>query len=284
MDTTSPIHDWKEKEKIFHQLHHTGKILLLPNIWDPLGALLLQDLGYPAVATSSSAIALSRGYPDGEKLPFEELLKILKCTTQRVTIPVTADVESGYATNNNILSDHIKKLIDTGIAGINFEDSIHDRKGMLDISEQCRKIETIRKVAKEYGSHLFINARVDVYIKAPQLNDDEKLSEAIERGKSYKNAGADGLYPIILKDHHHIEAIVKETGLPVNITLMAGTSDINKLQQLGVARLSLASGFLKLAATTMKDIAGKLLKHEDIGTEMKEMVTSDYLNKLVPAK
>lgn len=273
-----------EKEQNFHRLHHNGKILLLPNIWDPLGALLLQDMGYPAVATSSSAIALSRGYHDGEKLPFDELLRILKRITNSVSIPVTADVESGYASDNFILKEHVKKLLDTGIAGINFEDSIHDQNRMVDINEQCKKIELIRKTANECGSSLFINARVDTYIKAEHLNNTEKLSETLKRGKAYKDAGADGLYPILLKDKNHIEAITKEVGLPVNITLLPGIPTLDVLQNIGVARLSLASGFLKLAATTMKDIATKLLKHKDISAEMEGMVSSDYLNKLIPSK
>ena len=282
MDTTSPNPKWNEKEQSFHQLHHSGQILMLPNIWDPLGAMLLQNLGYPSVATSSSAIAHSNGFQDGEKLPFEKLLEILKRIVSSVKIPVTADIESAYASSDNTLKEHIKKLIDTGIAGINFEDSVHDQKGMLEIPEQCRKIELIRNTATESGSHIFINARVDVYIKALHLNSDEKLSEALKRGKAYKKSGADGLYPIILKDKNHIETLVKETGLPINITLLPGIPDLDSLQNIGVARISLASGFLKLAATTMKDIAKKLLKHEDISEEMNNMITSDYLDKLIP--
>ena len=99
----------REKENHFHKLHHNGGLLILPNIWDVLGASLLQDIGYPAVATSSSAIALSNGYQDGEKLPFEDLLKILTRISQGVNIPVSADVETAYASNNTELKENIKK-------------------------------------------------------------------------------------------------------------------------------------------------------------------------------
>ena len=273
-----------EKEKTFHCLHHNTGILLLPNIWDPLGALLLQDLGYPAVATSSAAIALSNGYPDGEQLPFEMLLSILKRIVSAVSIPVTADVERGYASNSAQLKEHIKMLIDTGIAGINYEDSIPGNGEMVDLKDQCEKIELIKRTASECGSDLFVNARIDVYIKAPYLNDEEKLSAALKRGKAYKEAGADGLYPIILKDAKHMEAIVRETRLPINVTLLPGNSDIAILKNTGIKRISLASGFLKMAVTAMHSIAEKLLHHEDIQNDMNKMITSDYLSNLIRSK
>lgn len=271
----------REKENHFHKLHHNGGLLILPNIWDVLGASLLQDIGYPAVATSSSAIALSNGYQDGEKLPFEDLLKILTRISQGVNIPVSADVETAYASNNTELKENIKKLIQTGIAGINFEDSGHNLTELTSIKKQCEKIEIIKDAAAEMGSRLFINARIDVYIKGEQLSDDEKLAEAIQRGRAYKNAGADGIYPIILKNKTHIETIVKETGLPVNVTMIPGIPDFETLKAIGVARVSLASGFLKSSVYAMKNIAEQLLKEEGMEESVKSMVSSDYLKSLI---
>lgn len=123
-----PQNTVQSKENPLYQLHHNGEILILPNIWNPLGAMLLQDLGFKAIATASASIALSNGYQDGEKYPFSELISLLKRITQSVSIPVTADVESGYAKNNSELKENIKRLVDTGIAGINFEDSKHDEQ------------------------------------------------------------------------------------------------------------------------------------------------------------
>lgn len=270
------------KEEKFYQLHHNGKLLILPNIWHPMGAILLQDLGYPAVATASSSLALSNGYPDGEKLPFEELLSSLRKIVKSVSIPVTADVESGYAGSDlKLLRENIKKLIGTGIAGINFEDSIHGQPGMIPVTEQAEKIRLIRKTAEEEGSRLFINERVDVYIKGDALNDDEKLAEAIKRGKVYKESGADALYPIILRDQHHIDVLVQEVGLPLNLTLIPGIPDFDTLKKLGVARLSLASGFFKLAVTSMKNAAEKLLKYQGMELITDGLISSDYLSGLV---
>ncbi|MEO6893511.1 MAG: isocitrate lyase/phosphoenolpyruvate mutase family protein [Ginsengibacter sp.] len=270
-----------QKEKTFYQLHHNDEILVLPNIWDPIGAILLQDLGYKAVATASASIALSNGYRDGEKFPFDELLLVLKRIVNSVSIPVTADVESGYAKNNSELKENIKKLIDTGIAGINFEDSKHDEQKLFTKEEQAEKINLIRKTAAEMGSSLFINARTDVFIKGNNFSNEEKVAEAITRGKSYKAAGADCLYPIFLKEKESIVTIMKETSLPVNILMVSGVPDFSTLKEIGLARISLGPGFLKYAINPMKNIAEKLLNYEGMEDITSNPITTDYLNQLI---
>ena len=270
--------------KLFNQLHHNGKLLVLPNVWDPLSAMLLENLGYPAVATASASIALSNGYADGEKIPFEEVLAILRKIVNSVKIPVSADVESGYAKNNAELEENMKKLMDTGIAGINFEDSSHPENKLITIKEQCEKISIIKKVAIEKGSSLFINARSDVYLRLSNLSEEEKLSETIARGKAYREAGADGFYPIILKEKEAIESIIKEVALPVNIILIPGIPDFEILKNMGLARLSLGPGFLKTAINAMKNVAQKLLAYEGMNEVTNNPVTSDYLNDLILKK
>ena len=270
-----------QKEKQLNQLHHNGELLVLPNIWDPLGAILLESLGYKAVATASASIASGNGYQDGEKIPFDDLLFILKRIVNCIKIPVTADVESGYAKNNTILKENIKKLIDTGVAGINFEDSHHDEEGLVPLNEQAEKIGLIRKTASEMGSSLFINARTDVYIKAAHLSNGEKLSETIQRGKAYKDAGADCLYPIFLKEKDSMETIIKEVSLPVNILLVPGIPDFTTLKKIGLARLSLGPGFLKIAINSMKNVAEKLLHFDGMDDVTGNPITSDYLKNLI---
>ncbi len=273
-----------EKEKQFYQLHHNDNLLVLPNIWNPLGAMLLQDLGYKAVATASASIALSNGYHDGEKIPFNELLLILESIVKSVNIPVTADVESGYAKNNSELKENIKRLIDTGIAGINFEDSKHDEQKLFTKEEQSEKINLIRKTASEMGSSLFINARTDVFIKEKNLSNKEKTAEAIDRGKAYKAAGADCFYPIFLKEKESIITIMKEVSLPVNILMVPGIPDFSTLKEIGLARISLGPGFLKYAINSMKDIAQKLLNYEGMEGITSNPITTDYLNTLISKK
>jgi len=271
-------------ENLFYQLHHNSEILVLPNIWNPMGALLLQDLGFKAVATASASIACSNGYQDGEKYPFNELVLLLKRITQSVSIPVTADVERGYAKNNIELKENIKRLVDTGILGINFEDSKHEEQKLVAKEEQAEKIHLIKNTASEMGSSLFINARTDVFLKQNNLSKEEKLNEAIQRGKLYKDAGADGLYPIFLKEQQSIKSIIDEVQLPINILMLPGIPGFAALKEIGVARVSLGPGFLKYAINSMKDVANKLLNYQGMEEITNNPVTSDYLNKLISNK
>jgi 2-methylisocitrate lyase-like PEP mutase family enzyme len=273
-----------EKEKQFYQLHHNDQLLVLPNIWDPLGAMLLEDIGFKAVATASASIALSNGYEDGENIPFDEVVSILKKIVRSVKIPVTADVESGYAKNNSELKENIKRLVDTGIAGINFEDSKHGEQELFAKEEQAEKINLIKETASQTGSSLFINARTDVFIKQSNWSNEQKIVEAIARGKAYKDAGAACFYPIVLKEKEGIKTIMKEVALPVNILMVPGIPDFASLKEMGVARISLGPGFLKYAMNSMKNVAQKLLNFEGMEDITSNPLTSDYLNKLISKK
>jgi len=273
-----------EKEKQLHELHHNNKLLVLPNIWNPLSAKLLEDTGYKAVATASASIAFANGYQDGEKIPFDDLIFILKRIVKSVNIPVTADIESGYASNNAVLKENIKRLIDTGIAGINFEDSRHDEQKLFSKEEQSEKISLIKNTAAGDGSNLFINARTDVFIKQNHLSKEEKLAEAIERGKAYKAVGADAFYPIFLKEKLSIKRVIKKVALPVNILMLPGIPDFSELKGIGVARISLGPGFLKYAIKSMKNIAEKLLHHEGMDEITGNPITTDYLKNLISKK
>lgn len=270
-----------QKGDILKQLHYNGKLLVLPNVWDPLGASLLESMGYPAVATASASIAFSNGYPDEEKIPFADLLVILQRIVRQVKVPVTADIERGYAKDDHTLSENIKKLIDTGVAGINIEDGSHDDDSLTAVKLQCKKISLIKNAALSTGTALFINARTDVYLKGIFSSEKEKLDDVIRRGNAYKDAGADGFYPIFLKTKDEMEAVVKAVALPVNILLLPGIPDFDTLQQAGVARLSLGPGFLKIAINAMKNTAEKLLRHTGMDEVKENQVTTAYLNSLI---
>jgi 2-methylisocitrate lyase-like PEP mutase family enzyme len=273
-----------EKEKQFHQLHHNNELLILPNIWNPLGARLLEETGYKAIATASASIAFANGYQDGEKIPFDELIFILQKIVKSVNIPVTADIESGYAEKNAVLKENIKRLIDTGIVGINFEDSQHDEKKLFSKEEQSEKINLIKKTASENGSYLFINARTDVFLKENHVSKEEKLARAIERGKAYKDAGADGFYPIFLKEKESIKTVIEEVSLPVNILMLPGIPDFSTLEEIGLSRISLGPGFLRYAINSLKNIAEKFLHFEGMEEVTGNPITTDYLKNLISKK
>lgn len=252
----------REKATIFAQLHNQPQPLVLPNVWDPLGAALIEKIGFPAVATSSSALALTHGYQDGENIPFEEHLEVLKKIAESVSLPVTADVEAGYASSNEQLKKNIAALIDSGIVGINFEDSDKKTHQLIPIEKQQEKLQIIRQVSDEKGIHLFINARIDTYVATKGLTPDQQLKETIKRGEAYKAAGADGLFPILISDQNHIKQLIDSVGLPVNVLSFPPAPDFYSLKELGVARISVGGSLLKVAFNALKDQAELLLKYE----------------------
>jgi 2-methylisocitrate lyase-like PEP mutase family enzyme len=275
----------QEKATQFRDLHHNGRLLILPNIWDSLGAMLLENLGYPAVATASASIAFTNGYDDGENIPFETMLTLIRRITGSVNVPVTADIESGYAENDIVLAENMRKLLETGVVGINFEDSDKHTKSLFPIDVQARRISVIKKAAKEFGVDLFVNARTDVYIKGKEYGSaDAQLEEAMKRGIAYKAAGADCFYPLGIQDEIHIKTIVDQLAMPVNILMIPGIPGFDRLTELGVARISLGPSFLKIAIRAMKETAMQLKNYEGMNLVTSNEITSDYLRTLVSGR
>lgn len=265
----------------FRRLHQSDKLLILPNIWDSLGARLLESLQYPALATASASIAYTHGFQDGENLPLSQLLPLLTTIAQCSSLPITADIESGYAASNHQLEENIKAFIATGIVGINIEDTDKSTHQLYPITHQCERIQIIRKASDELGIPLFINARTDVFIHGDNKSVETKLNEAINRGLAYKQAGADGIFPIALRQQAAIETLVKELQLPINLLAIPGIPDFDALKKIGVARVSLGPGFLKIAIQAMKKLAESLKNEEGLNAIIENEITSDYLKNLV---
>jgi 2-methylisocitrate lyase-like PEP mutase family enzyme len=265
------------KAEIFRSQHLSGKLLVLPNIWDALGARLLQKAGFKSVATASVATALSYGYLDGEKIPFGELLIIVNQIATAVPLPVTVDIERGFADSILKLKENIRRLVENGAIGINIEDSLPDRKGLYTIEEQCHKIEGIREAAVQCGVPIVINARTDVFLQ----NHENAMVRAIERGRAYKLAGADCFYPIVLNNYDDLSHILAKVEMPINVLLSKPVSDLKQLEKIGIARVSLGPNLLNHVLTTMKDIADGLVQYDTTAFFGRELSSREYLNSLV---
>lgn len=240
MFNSRPIVESSQSEKadLLKKLHHSGKMLVLPNIWDAAGAALLEKLGYPAVATASAAIARAHGFEDGENIPFDMLLAIVSQIVKSVSVPVTVDIEAGYADDYDTLKSNIRQLIAAGVAGINIEDTDVRSRGLVPVEEQVEKLKLITRVAERENTRLFINARTDVFLMRSDLADEQKLALAIERGRAYVGAGADCIYPIFLTDETAIQTLMAAWKVPVNVLARVGAPDLEVLRGLGVARVS----------------------------------------------
>jgi 2-methylisocitrate lyase-like PEP mutase family enzyme len=262
----------------FRMQHQGNRLLVLPNIWDALGARLMEKLGYPSVATASVATAIANGYLDGEHIPFSRLLEIVQSISSSVEIPLTVDIERGFAPDNlKQLKENIRLLLEHGAVGINIEDSRPDHKSLNPIKEQCHKIESIREVSEQYGVPLVINARTDVFLLDPGTN---ALAEGIVRGKAYKNAGADCVYPVTIGSYEAVAQYVFEVAMPVNVLLMKSIPDLKQLKDIGVARVSLGPNLLTQVIGTMKEIAEGLIQEDSTAFFSREMVSREFRDSL----
>ncbi|MGH7454384.1 MAG: isocitrate lyase/PEP mutase family protein [bacterium] len=214
-----------QKAEKFLALHHDPKLLVLPNIWDPLGARLLQSLGYPAVATASAAVAFSLGYDDGQKIGFAEMLEVIRRIAASVEVPLTADIERGYAENPEEIAENIRQVLLAGAVGINLEDSTGEGGELYPIDFQCARIRAVRAMADREGIPLVINARTDVFLRGASGSKSEKIAETIARAKAYLDAGADCNYPITVGDIETLKLIRDATRAPINVYASAMKSE-----------------------------------------------------------
>jgi 2-methylisocitrate lyase-like PEP mutase family enzyme len=199
----------KEKAEMFLKFHQDKEILVLLNSWDIGSSKLIEACGYKAIATTSMGIAASLGYPDCQVIKLSEMIEVIKGIVNAVQVPVTVDIEAGYGNNLNEIIDSVKKIIETGIVGINIEDSVDLNPVLIDEMEFCERISAIRAISESLGFHLVINARTDSFYTSSG-SPLEKLSESIKRGNKYREAGADCIFVQPVWEKETISTLVKE--------------------------------------------------------------------------
>ncbi len=221
----------------FNNLHASPDLFVLPNVWNAKSAIRFQENHYPAIATSSAAVANSLGYQDGEDMPFSDYLFIIKRILASVKIPLSVDIEMGYGKSNEAIYKNIQQLIDLGVAGINIEDSRMQGSGRVlgDADAFAQTIAHIKNGLAVQNEHLFINVRCDTFL----LNVDNKLPETIRRLALYEASGADGIFLPCITSKADIAQVVSHTKLPLNVMSIPGLPAFDTLQQLGVKRVSM---------------------------------------------
>jgi 2-methylisocitrate lyase-like PEP mutase family enzyme len=264
------------KAEAFRGLHHGPKILVLPNAWDAVSARIFEQAGFPAIATTSAGIAFSLGYPDGQRIPREEMLAQIARIVRAVDVPVTADVEGGYEDT----AQTARAVIATGAVGMNLEDATGDPAHPLeDVPRQVGKIKAVIAEGKAAEVALVLNARTDVYLAqvgAPESRYDETL----RRLRAYKEAGADCLFAPGIRDAATIEKLASDLKFPLNILVGPGSPSIPELHKLGVARVSVGSGVMR-ATLGLAQRSAKELKDHGTYSAMENAVPYDELNRLM---
>ena len=228
---------------------------MLVNVWDVAGAKILQELGFPAVATASAGIAASLGFEDNEEIGRELMLETVARIAQSVDVPVSADLEAGYGPTVEDAVATARGAIEAGAAGLNFEDSAHKDTAILyDADVQAERIRAIRDTGKKAGVPLVINARTDVYFRT-ELPDDEKYRESLRRAKLYVKAGADCIYILGVKDEKAIASLVRSVPAPINVLALPDAPPIARLAELGVKRISFGPRPMRHAMTAFREAA-----------------------------
>jgi 2-methylisocitrate lyase-like PEP mutase family enzyme len=218
----------------FLDLHVPGDPLLLPNAWDVGSARTLVDLGARAVATTSHGFAASLGRADGEVTGDEAIAHCAELT-RTVDVPVSADLEDGFAADLDGVATTFSRAAEAGLAGASLEDWSGGR--LLDRAEAVDRIAAARAAAPG----LVLTGRAEAYLRgAPSLRD------VVERLQAYAEAGADVLYAPAMTDLEEIRTLVREVPRPVNVLLLAGMS-VPALADAGVARISVGGALAAIA-------------------------------------
>ncbi|WP_035847478.1 isocitrate lyase/PEP mutase family protein [Kitasatospora azatica] len=264
----------------FHALHQAAAPLALANVWDAAGARIVAAAGAPAVATTSAGVAWALGAQDGGKLGRTLALELTARVVAAVELPVTADIEDGYADSAAGVGETVAGVLAAGAVGINLEDA--DRTGrapLRPVDEQAERLAAARAAADAAGIPLYLNARIDTYLRA--VGDPAtRRQETLDRAAAYVAAGASGVFVPGLTDPAELGALTEALSVPLNVLVGPGAPSVAELGKLGVARVSLGSAVAESAYAVVQRTARELYA---TGTydELGEAIPYGELNALL---
>jgi 2-methylisocitrate lyase-like PEP mutase family enzyme len=270
----------------FLKLHHSQRILLLPNAWDVMSAKIYEQFGFKAIGTTSAGISATLGYPDGQVMSLEENLSVVKRIVNNTNLPISADIEAGYSTSVKGVVEAAKAALDVGAVGINLEDSTGDEtKLFFAISEQVEKIKAIRSMADTRGISLVINLRTDVYMLGKEGNA-EKFKHTVERANIYKEAGADCIFVPEIGEFNEqiIIDLVKEINAPLNIIAADNIPPVQKLEEIGVARLSFGPRPMRAMFSLLIKMQKELIEKGTYKIMSTDTLSYDEINSMLRKK
>lgn len=228
----------------FHKLHEAG-CFVIPNPWDAGSARVLAQLGFPALATTSSGFAWTLGRPDNG-VSLDEALAHLRVIAESVDIPVNADFEGGFAVEPSAVAANVARATATGIAGLSIEDSTGDPSNpLLDFTLAVERIRAARLGIDQSGMRTVLTARSEGFIVGRA-----DLAETIRRLSAYAEAGADCLYAPGIRSRDEIVAVVKAVApKPVNVLVGSDFATVTELAGMGVRRISVGGALARVAWT-----------------------------------
>jgi 2-methylisocitrate lyase-like PEP mutase family enzyme len=276
MTTENPLRD---RALAFRSLHVPGDPLVLPNAWDTASARIVEDAGAAAVATTSAGLAWALGAADGDRLDRDGALAAVARIVAAVDVPVSADIESGYAQDAAGVADTIRAVIAAGAVGVNIEDALYEAGAgpLRPVAEQAERIAAARAAADSAGVPLFVNARIDTFLRG-----GGEVDVTLERAAAFLAAGADGIFVPGAVEPGTVKLLADGIEGPLNVMVHPGAAPVAELAALGVARVSAGSGLAQAAHALVRRAARELL---DTGTYETLADGLDYgeLNRLLGA-
>ncbi len=253
-----------DRAQRFLALHHERKPLLMPNAWDAGSAKVLESLGFDAIATTSSGYAATLGRLDGS-VSREEALAHAKSIVAATNVPVSADLENGFADEPAGVAETVARALEVGLAGCSVEDFTGDPDNPIYELDLARaRIAAAAEAAHAGPVPLVLTARAENHIRG---RDD--LEDTIARLSAYEQAGADVLFAPGLADREDIRRLVASLGRPVSVLLLPGAPTVGELAGLGVRRVSVGGAFAFATYATLVEAA----------TELREAGTSSFLER-----
>ncbi|MCY4582215.1 MAG: isocitrate lyase/phosphoenolpyruvate mutase family protein [Chloroflexi bacterium] len=243
------------KARSFRGLHTGPGMLVMANAWDAASARRFEAAGFPAIATTSGGVAAALGRADHEAAPVEEMLAAAQRIIRSVALPVTVDFEAGYRLPP---AEIARRLIHIGAVGLNLEDTDHyGTLGLVPAETQAERLAAVKAGAQALGIDLFLNARVDVFIRR-EGDLDTQLAEGLQRARLYREAGADCIYPISLSDPTAIRALV-EAAQVVNVTVRrGGPISVTAAAEAGARRVTYATSIFRETISLVDRIAAEI--------------------------
>lgn len=272
-----------QKANNLRMLHAGDDILVLPCAWDAASAKVFEAEGSKAIGTTSLGVAAALGYQDGQKIDFQDYLHILRGITRVVRVPVSADIEAGFASTPDAVAGNMKEVLRAGVVGINLEDVDHSRSGgrLLDpVPFMQEKIRAVRAMSDAYGVKLFINARTDAIWLAAGNDFEAAFREAVDRGKAYGAAGADCIFIPGDLDLAAIARLVQAIPHPLNIVVKAKTPPVAELRKAGVKRVSMGSGPMRAAMGLTRKIAREILSKGTYDSCLEAAIPLDEVQRM----
>jgi 2-methylisocitrate lyase-like PEP mutase family enzyme len=264
----------------FRALHERG-CFVIPNPWDRGSAILLEQLGFRALASSSAGFAFTRGLPDSvTNLPVEDVLGHLRDLVAGTQIPINADFQNGYADEPERVAENVKRCIATGVAGLSIEDATGTAdKPLYELPLAVERIRAARRAIDDSASGVVLTARAEAHL----VGHPDPLAESIRRLVAFADAGADVLFAPGIRDRDAVRAVVEAVApKPVNVLIGWNGLRVPELAELGVRRVSVGSALARVAWTAFLATARKIAQTGEF-TDFAGTVSARDLSKLFGA-